>query len=884
MYRRLKNILGVSLMVLAVVISQLPMPEAQAEITKGITAQDTGVDDISAHTVTFSMNGGSFSGSYNNYTFKDQTPVLVIDDGGVINSFPDDRYASYTGYSTEKGVWYTDNECLNEYSKDSQVTKSITLYKKWYNVTSDGSTPANKGFYISPDGRILYKYDGDEKHVEIPETVTKIVEGAFGNLDNVRGITLPANIEEIEANAFSGLKDGEIIYVFDSGTDSSKKYGKQLGDAYEQLVYSQYLDIETVGEITGIDYPDSEPEKITDTDYSDSELKRTTMAKVRMATEATLAKDGSDPEENPEEESPATDESSPNESLPNESSPQESSDPEEGSTEKDSGTDESPTQESPGPEESSDPEESSEPIVIDPDKKYTVTFDTGEAPDMKVEKQEVSVGGKASESVSVNGSRPEILKKDTYRIKKDDGKQEITYIFKGWYKDKDYKEEWDFTDTIEEDTTIYAKWDKQTRAYYSVTFSAAGAGNVPEKQKLYEDENLEKPSKIPTMENQTFKGWYTDAANASTEFKDWGKPVSRDMTLYARFEEDTYTVVFHMNGGGFTGNYNGTSYTDAASLTAKVTVGQGIVYPPESGFKYSNYTTDSKWYRDKECLEVYNDTALRGDLTLYKKWYYISSGFSMNTAGNILYSYSGNDADITIPATVTVIAENAFSSMGSISGILLPDNISDVKPNAFSGANNISRDITITGKTEKARNIAKGLANQYTHLVYEAPPEDDVQVVSLAESGSILLGARIAGSIGTVGNGSPIVTDTAFATGSITLGAAGSDPVSASSPAQTDKSAEQGTTAPQGTAVTQTSPASASAGSASGSPAVTAKTTKRQNVTSASAPRGTEHIKDSTPKTGDPLQYRMLSACAVFSIGALLVLTGNGKKKRFSAS
>ena len=47
MYRRLKNILGVSLMVLAVVLAQIPMPEAQAEETS---------------TVTFSMKGGEFKG------------------------------------------------------------------------------------------------------------------------------------------------------------------------------------------------------------------------------------------------------------------------------------------------------------------------------------------------------------------------------------------------------------------------------------------------------------------------------------------------------------------------------------------------------------------------------------------------------------------------------------------------------------------------------------------------------------------------------------------------------------------------------------------------------------------------------------------------------
>ena len=65
---------------------------------------------------------------------------------------------------------------------------------------------------------------------------------------------------------------------------------------------------------------------------------------------------------------------------------------------------------------------------------------------------------------------------------------------------------------------------------------------------------------------------------------------------------------------------------------------------------------------------------------------------------------------------------------------------------------------------------------------------------------------------------------------------------------------------------------------------MTAKTTQKPNITSASAPKGTQHIKDSTPKTGDPLQYRMLIVCAMFSVGVLLILTGNGKKKKFSAS
>ena len=45
----------------------------------------------------------------------------------------------------------------------------------------------------------------------------------------------------------------------------------------------------------------------------------------------------------------------------------------------------------------------------------------------------------------------------------------------------------------------------------------------------------------------------------------------------------------------------------------------------------------------------------------------------------------------------------------------------------------------------------------------------------------------------------------------------------------------------------------------------------------------TAHVKDSTPKTGDPLEYRSLLVCTFFSIGMLLLLIGN-KKKTSSSS
>ena len=903
MYRRLKNILGVSLMILAIVISQVPMPEAQAEIVREMTEADMQVDDTSAHVVTFSMNGGTFRGTYNGYSFQEKTPVLVIDDGKPIDSFPDDKLASYAGYKTEPDTWYTDQECLNKYNTDSQVTKSTTLYKKWYNITSDGTTLADKGFHISPDGAILYQYDGGDKNVVIPQTVSIIAAGAFDQLDEVRAVTLPAGIQTVEKNAFSGVRDGSIIYIYDAGTEASRTYGKQLAEEYEQLVYSEYLDAEKTEQIAGIQNLSDMPEDISKEDTSkenvSEEAPEVKEGAGNTADKTESGLEASQPEESESESKPTESES---ESKPTES--------------------ESESQ----PEESSEPESSSV-IVIEPDQKYTVTFDTGIS-GVAGEKRQVQSGRTVSELVSVDGSQPRILRKDDFTLTKEDEKKETTYTFKGWYKDNACTKEWDFAnEIIEQDTTIYAKWEQSERAYFTVTYSTTEgnekAANIPEKQKLYEDEKLEKPSKKPSIKNKTFKGWYTSKDDTKSAFKAWGKPVTEDLTLYAHFEEKSNTVVFHMNGGGYTGTYDGKTYTDAASLTKKIAVGKGISsseYPKSSSsanFRYSNYSTDSNWYTDKECTNVYSESTVKEDLTLYKRWYYTSSGFTTNAANNVLYKYSGSVAEVTIPNSVTIIAKDAFASMGSISAITLPDKISEVRENAFSGVKNISKDITITGKTEQAKNKAKELANQYTHLVYKdsgTSKDSESSVVTTAESGSIKLGATVSGNAGTANKTGAASGTNTPAKGTIALGAsgtgttpaaggqpsAGTQPTvspsaavvqptagtpSASQPAAPSASASQPvtTSAPQAAAVTQnkTTPVQQSS---SGSSTVTKTTTKKPNVTSASAPKGTQHIKDSTPKTGDPLQYRMLIVCAMFSVGVLLILTGNGKKKKFSAS
>ena len=759
MYRRLKNILGVSLMILAVVISQIPMPAAQA---------------VETNTVTFSMNGGTFSGAYNGYNFNDRTPVLVVDDNKTIDTYPDDQYASYAGYQTEKGKWYTDKECIEEFDKESRITESMTVYKKWYSEED--------GFYLNPDKTVLYRYDGEDKLVQIPDTVTTIAPNAFETLGNVRGIVLPKSIETVYDNAFRGAdKENSIIYIYDNDSSQSAKMAQLLADSYEQFVYSSYLDVNKVEEVVGIDY------------------------------EVELQADEADNKEEDDEKEPIDDKTEEN--------------------------------------EKEEEKEQESKTVSEPLPEYKVTFDTGIS-DVMGETRTVAAHSTVSELVSVGGNEAKILEKGVFSLKTDDGKKETTYLFEGWYKDSACKTAWDFAnDTIEGDTTIYAKWDKDAKSYYYVTFD--------------------------------------------------------------------------MNGGKYSGTYEGEEYEKIERVETKVVSGAGIQeagypeYPSDASFQYTGYSTDKNWYTDKNCLSKYSKTdangnakAVKKSFTLYKKWTTTSSGFTMNAKKTVLYKYSGSLGDVKIPTTITTIGNDAFSNVSSITSVALPDSLTDVEEDAFSGFSAVSKEVTITAKSERAIAIAKELAAKYKYLVYEGDKKDEnkdstttteksdsVSVVSTNEAGSIEIGARIGGSAGTgttqsagssdanATSSTGIALGTSVGASTSAIGAnsvtVGGTPSEAAAPASDAIAASGIPSAASGTPAAQ-KPASSDNGSASA--ATGTKTTTVSNVTAASAPTGAQHVKDSTPKTGDPVQYRMLFVCILFSAGALLVLTGNGKRRKVSPS
>lgn len=140
----------------------------------------------------------------------------------------------------------------------------------------------------------------------------------------------------------------------------------------------------------------------------------------------------------------------------------------------------------------------------------------------------------------------------------------------------------------------------------------------------------------PTRTGYTLDGWYTAADGGGTKAGDAGDaytPVG-DITLYASWTPNTYTVAFDGNGatGGSMGSQSFT-YGTAQVLTAnaferKYTVtydGQGGSVSPgsaESSYNFLAWETDdviSMVYTDSQ--SVSNLTAIDGDtVTLYAQW------------------------------------------------------------------------------------------------------------------------------------------------------------------------------------------------------------------------------------------------------------------------
>ncbi|WP_168735955.1 InlB B-repeat-containing protein [Cohnella fermenti] len=174
------------------------------------------------------------------------------------------------------------------------------------------------------------------------------------------------------------------------------------------------------------------------------------------------------------------------------------------------------------------------------------------------------------------------------------------HTFGGWYSDSGVTQSFNFAATpITADVTLYAKW---TTNSYTVSFNSNGGSAVGSQTVEYNGKATQPAA--PTLAGHTFGGWYSDSG-VTQSFSFTATPITTDVTLYAKWTTNSYTVSFNSNGGSAVGNqtveYNGTAAEPAA--------------PTLAGYSFSG------WYRELAGTNAYVfTTPVTANLTLYAKW------------------------------------------------------------------------------------------------------------------------------------------------------------------------------------------------------------------------------------------------------------------------
>ena len=120
------------------------------------------------------------------------------------------------------------------------------------------------------------------------------------------------------------------------------------------------------------------------------------------------------------------------------------------------------------------------------------------------------------------------------------------YTFQGWATTADGQATTMPAKMPEGGATLYAKWGIKQ---YTITYNTNGGSAINETNTLKRDYNsaIPKPSD-PSKTGNTFKGWFADS-DCTTPCDFTNGKVTGDITLYAKWEVNTYTITFNSNGG-----------------------------------------------------------------------------------------------------------------------------------------------------------------------------------------------------------------------------------------------------------------------------------------------------------------------------------------------
>ena len=178
------------------------------------------------------------------------------------------------------------------------------------------------------------------------------------------------------------------------------------------------------------------------------------------------------------------------------------------------------------------------------------------------------------------------------------------YQFEGWYTQKDGGEEFDFSQPIKADVTVYAHWS-EVKPDHTVYFDCGNQAAESTKVVVQHGEKVTPPAD-PKADGYQFEGWYTQK-NGGVKF-DFGQSITEDVTVYAHWSEVKPDHTVYFNCGG------------KAEGSTKVVVQHGETVTPPDDPKADGYRFEG-WYTQENGGEPFDfNQEITEDVKVYAHW------------------------------------------------------------------------------------------------------------------------------------------------------------------------------------------------------------------------------------------------------------------------
>ena len=221
------------------------------------------------------------------------------------------------------------------------------------------------------------------------------------------------------------------------------------------------------------------------------------------------------------------------------------------------------------------------------------------------------------------------------------------YIFDGWYLDDSFVEQFNATQTISANITVYAKWRLPNTNEVYISFDTDGGSEINGYYAIT-GTTINLPS-APTKQGFDFEAWkYGDETYAAgAEFF----VLDEDVQFVALWlSQNLRYVTYETNGGS---EIEQSIVEDGSKLTAPK-------QPKRPGYLFGG------WYKDKDCTVLwdFDKDSVTESITLYAKWNIdvvgISSVEGASIDGTNIFMAVDKDVEFVELAEKVILSSNAY--------------------------------------------------------------------------------------------------------------------------------------------------------------------------------------------------------------------------------